>query len=505
MSIGATAPKAPIYQLGSKALAVPMNLHVLNRKRLCKRIQQRWHDAFANTEGLYSSLEGVYILLQGGSDTFRGDSDAANVFRQESFFHWTFGGLEPDMYGAIEVATGKSILFITRIPEKVLVYDGAPDEPSDVSKKYAVDEVYYTDEMPNFFENSGATLLLTLRGLNSDSGRYTQEASFPGIERFRVNNSILHPEIVECRCHKTSEELEVLRYANRISSAAHRHLMRSVKPGMHEFEAESIFLHYCYFHGGMRHVAYTCIGASGCNCAILHYGHAGKPNQRRISDGDMCLFDMGGEYYCYTSDITCSFPANGRFTADQKLVYEAVLDASRSVLAMLKPGVSWVDAHKLAEHTILKHLLTGGLLCGSVDEMMTFYLGAIFMPHGLGHLMGCDVHDVGGYTSHSPARPEPPGLQNLRTARVLEADMVITVEPGCYFINYLLDKALADENLSKFIVPDVLKRFRNFGGVRIEDNVLITATGYELLTDVPRTVKEIEDWMTHAPSNEKDF
>uniref|UniRef100_A0A183AIP8 Peptidase_M24 domain-containing protein n=1 Tax=Echinostoma caproni TaxID=27848 RepID=A0A183AIP8_9TREM len=295
--------------------------------------------------------------------------------------------------------------------------------------------------------------------------------------------------------YKTKMELEVLRYANRISSAAHRHLMRCVKPGMHEFEAESIFLHYCYFHGGMRHVAYTCIGASGCNCAVLHYGHAGSPNERLMRDGDMCLFDMGGEYYCYTSDITCSYPVNGRFTEDQKIVYEAVLAASRAVLKEAKPGANWVELHLLAERQILSRLTQAGLLRGDLEKMMEVRLGAVFMPHGLGHFIGCDVHDVGGYTLDSPTRPAAVGLRNLRTARILEPNMVITVEPGCYFIDQLLDEALQSPQMSPFLIPEVLQRFRKFGGVRIEDNIAITETGNELLTDVPRTVEEIEKWM----------
>ena len=106
---------------------------------------------------------------------------------------------------------------------------------------------------------------------------------------------------------------------------------------------------------------------------------------------------MGTEYYCYTSDITCSFPVNGKFTDDQKLIYNAVLNANRAVMAAAKPGINWVDMHYLAERVILKALVEGGLLQGEVDEMMAVRLGGIFMPHGLGHFMGCDVHDVGGY------------------------------------------------------------------------------------------------------------
>ncbi|KAG5444847.1 Xaa-Pro dipeptidase [Clonorchis sinensis] len=155
-----------------------------------------------------------------------------------------------------------------------------PDTPEAMSIKYAVEKAYYFEEMTERFQQWETTLSLTLRGTNTNSGRYTLEASSPGIEKFLVNNTILHPVIVECRLYKTHEELDVLRYSNRISSAVHRHLMRYIRPGMHEFEAESIFPHYYYFHGGMLHVAYTCIGASRHNCATLHYGHADSPNER---------------------------------------------------------------------------------------------------------------------------------------------------------------------------------------------------------------------------------
>lgn len=244
----------------------------------------------------------------------------------------------------------------------------------------------------------------------------------------------------------------------------------------------------------MRHVSYTCICASGENGSVLHYGHAGEPNTRQINDGDMCLFDMGGEYYCYVSDITCSFPANGKFTQQQKFIYEAVLASNRAVMNASKPGVSWVDMHRLSERVLLESLKTGGLVVGDDDEMMSAHLGATFMPHGLGHLMGLDVHDVGGYPK-GVERINEPGIKCLRTARILEAGMVLTIEPGCYFIDTLLDAAFSDTNLSKFLVKEKIDPFRGFGGVRIEDNVLITETGVELLTCVPRTVAEIEAYM----------
>uniref|UniRef100_A0AAA9T368 Peptidase D n=1 Tax=Bos taurus TaxID=9913 RepID=A0AAA9T368_BOVIN len=362
------------------------------------------------------------------------------------------------------------------------------------TQRYCTDTGVLFRQIASVLTSRSPSVLLTLRGVNTDSGSICREASFEGISKFNVNNTILHPEIVECRVFKTDMELEVLRYTNKISSEAHREVMKAVKVGMKEYEMESLFEHYCYSRGGMRHSSYTCICGSGENSAVLHYGHAGAPNDKTIQDGDMCVFDMGGEYYCFASDITCSFPANGKFTPDQKAIYEAVLRSCRAVMSAMKPGVWWPDMHRLADRIHLEELTRIGLLTGSVDAMVQVHLGAVFMPHGLGHLLGLDVHDVGGYPE-GVDRIDEPGLQRLRTARHLEPRMVLTVEPGIYFIDHLLDEALADPARSCFFNREVLQRFRAFGGVRIEEDVVVTDTGMELLTCVPRTVEEVEACM----------
>ena len=161
-----------------------------------------------------------------------------------------------------------------------------------------------------------------------------------------------------------------------------------------------------------RHVCYTCIAGTGRSGSVLHYGHAGAPNDQTVRDGDIVLFDMGAEYYRFCSDITCSYPANGKFTDNQKVVYNAVLRASRAVLSAAKPGVSYRDMHVLANREMLADLVAGGLLRGSLDDMMAVNLaGRVFQPHGLGHFIGFDVHDVGGYLEGHPARPE--GKSNI--------------------------------------------------------------------------------------------
>ncbi|KAG7467878.1 hypothetical protein MATL_G00136860 [Megalops atlanticus] len=483
----------PVYWLGNDTLRVSAALFAENRHRLCQGLKAK--------EGVVPKS---VVVLQGGEQKQRYCTDTDILFRQESFFHWAFGVTEPDCYGAIDVDTGKAVLFVLKLPESYATWMGEIHPREHFKEKYAVDDVQYTCDIAEVLYKMKPAVLLTLRGQNTDSGSTSREASFEGISRFEVNNVHLHPVIVECRLIKTDMELEVLRYTNRISSQAHKEVMKHMRPGQKEYEMESLFQHYCYARGGMRHMSYTCICGSGNNSSVLHYGHAGAPNNKTIEDGEMCLFDMGGEYYCYSSDITCSYPANGKFTNDQKAIYEAVLKSSRAVMAAIKPGVLWPDMHRLADRIHLEELVKIGILHGNVDDMLKAHMGAVFMPHGLGHLLGIDVHDVGGYPE-GVERIDEPGLRSLRMGRVVQERMVLTVEPGIYFINHLLDQALASPAQRCFINNDVLARFRSFGGVRIEDDIAVTANGIELLTCVPRTVEEIEEFMAQAQGSSKSF
>eukprot|EP00088_Acartia_fossae_P035523 TRINITY_DN3662_c0_g1_i8.p1 TRINITY_DN3662_c0_g1~~TRINITY_DN3662_c0_g1_i8.p1 ORF type:complete len:513 (+),score=108.77 TRINITY_DN3662_c0_g1_i8:24-1541(+) len=486
-------PKDGYFSMGPKTANIPIDLFALNRRRLVDRLK-----AHPNLPS------GSVVLLQGGGDQGRceGDSsDVGPVFRQESYFHWTFGVLEPDFYGAVDLSTGRSVLYQPRLPEDYAIIMGHVPTAEEIRERYRVDEVRYVDEMADHLKtlgggNTTTPNLLLLEGPNTDSGKTTRPAAFDGMSAFQVNRSLLHPEIAELRVVKTPQELDALRYANKISSLAHMHVMRTVKPGMREYQAEASFLHHVYFYGGARHVCYTCIAGGGASGAVLHYGHAGAPNDQVIRDGDMVLFDFGAEYYCFCSDITCSWPVNGKFTDKQKVVYNAVLRANRAVLAALRPGVSWRDMHLLANRTVLEDLTAAGVLTGNIDEMMAVNLGGrVFQPHGLGHFIGCDVHDVGGYLEGHPERDSQAGLRSLRTAREIRENMVLTIEPGCYFIDFLIDRALADPELSRFIVAERINEYRGTGGVRIEDDVIVHADHTELMSVVPRTVEEIEAWM----------
>ncbi|KAK2703589.1 xaa-Pro dipeptidase-like isoform X2 [Artemia franciscana] len=478
-----------MYSLGLRTLKIPLRLYEENRFRLCEKLKNI----------LGEKAVGAVVLLKGGDEVPIDATDITHVFRQESFFNWAFGVREPGFYGAIHLGSGKSTLFMPLLPEDYAVWMGHIETPEECRHKYQVNEVRYVKDIAEVLTQQKADLLLTLNGVNTDSNLSYKGAEFEGIENFNVDKDILFPEMSECRVYKSPLELEIMRYVTKLSSDAHIEVMKTMKPGMMEYQGEATFLAYCYKYGGCRHVGYTCICGSGSSGSILHYGHAGAPNEKPVMDGDMLLFDMGAEYCGYDSDITCSFPANGVFTEKQKVIYNAVLRANRAVIAAVKPGVSWTDMHLLANRVMLEDLKKADIVKGDVEEMMKCHLAAVFQPHGLGHLIGLDTHDVGGYIpGKTPERPKAPGLRSLRTARILQAGMCITVEPGCYFNDYSLNKALKDPTLSKYLNQEKIDEYRNFGGVRIEDDIYINENGCEVLSIVPRTIEEIEATMAEG-------
>lgn len=451
----------------------------------------------AMQEKLKEGERGVAVL-QGGSIIPVYSTDGEHLFRQEPYFHYLFGANEDEFWGALDVRNGRSYLFIPQQDASYAVWCGPVHGPDYFKAKYCVDEVHYIQDMATVLGATQPPCLHMLAGTNTDSGFQLQPPSFEGSAGFTIETAVLFGVLNEARVHKTQQEVEVLQYVSDVGSRAHIAMMQSCKPGTMEYQLESMFQHYTYTHGGCRFQGYTCIAASGPNGAVLHYGHASAPNDRQIEDGDLVLLDMGCEYYRYGSDITCTWPSNGKFTQQQAVVYNAVLDAHDSVVAAMAPGVSWLDMQTLAYRKILGGLAAGGLLKGDVEAMIEAEIGGVFMPHGLGHFLGISTHDVGGYGPGYPERSSRPGFKSLRTARKLEEGMVITVEPGCYFNPALLEPAYEDPARAQFLVREALAAFMSMGGVRIESNVLVTADGRHTMTNVPRTISEVESVMAGA-------
>jgi Xaa-Pro dipeptidase len=370
--------------------------------------------------------------------------------------------------------------------------------------KYLVDHELVLEQQFKLLLSSSSSKLLLMHGLNTDSGNSYPAPTFPNISSLlqlqQPDTTTLFPILAECRVIKSEKELALLEHVAQISSFAHAYVMRNCRPGMMEYQCESLFLHYCYYNYGCRLVSYTNICGCGPNAAILHYGHAGANNNSQIQKEHNVLYDMGAEYMGYTSDITCSFPANGKFTDNYRTLYQGVLNAQIAVYDLAKPGVSYVDCHKTAEAEILKALVKIGIVVlgnndKTIQDLVELRLGAVFMPHGLGHLLGLDTHDVGGYLPGHPERSLLPGLKSLRMSRILQKDMVLTIEPGCYFIDHLLDQALQDPVVSQYLNGDLLQEYRGYGGVRLEDVVHITTEGVVNFTLCPRTPEEIEHVM----------
>jgi Xaa-Pro dipeptidase len=483
------------FSMGKGTLRVPMALHRTNRAAVTTLL--------LSSLGKRAEHGGGVLLLQGGEQTERHDTDNEPLFRQESYFHYLFGVREAGCYGAISLPDGAATLFVPKLGKAYEIVCGKFPTPQEFQERYQVDAVSYVDELVPWLEEqleragTGGVIHTLAGGVNTDSGAAFPPPTLPpgaAAERLAARFEASHAYLAaaEARSKKSEAEVDLMTYTYALASAAHVATMRAAKPGAMEYQLEALFLHHAYANGGARSAAYTPICASGPNGAVLHYGHAGRPNDRQISEGDMLLLDMGCEYACYASDITNSFPAAGKYSERQRLVYNAVLAAQLAVVQAMRPGVAWSEMHRLAERTMLQALADGGLLTGDVTQMLDSDLGAIFMPHGLGHLIGVDTHDVGGYLPGHPPRSTQPGVCRLRTARVLEAGMLITVEPGCYFIDALLDDALADPRHAPFLVPSKLAEFRGSGGVRIEDGVLVTADGACSLASCPRSIDEVE-------------
>ena len=269
----------------------------------------------------------------------------------------------------------------------------------------------------------------------------------------------------DMRLYKSANEVKVMRYAAEISARAHVNAMQACRAGLREYHLEAE-LDYEFRKGGAKMPAYGSIVAAGRNACILHY----RENDAALEAGDLVLIDAGCEIDCYASDITRTFPVSGKFSPEQKAIYELVLAANEEAFKYIAPGRHWNEAHEATVRVITAGLVDLGLLEGEVGELIATEAYKPFYMHRAGHWLGLDVHDVGDYKIGGEWR-------------VLEPGMAMTVEPGIY--------VAADNH-------DVARKWRGIG-VRIEDDVVVTKTGCEILTGgAPKTVAEIEALMART-------
>ena len=457
--------------------------------------EQNRKNYIQNLKSKLSGLEENSILfLKGGQEIFRYDNDDdIHYFMQESNFYYLTGVRESGFYAMIDLRDASVALYVPTPDETTKIFFHV-ETLEEISKKYGARAVEL-EKMPTDIYSRNPTKIYVLNGINSDSGRkvYTCDYVFPeaiGELNKRIdNNEIIYEVLADTRTVKTEDELALLQSLIDSTIEGHVSAMKNLKVGMIERDVENLFWETMIKKTYARNHPYEHICGCGNDGATLHYIN----NDKELKDGELILMDMGCKLCQYVSDVTSTVPVNGKFTEKQKEIYQIVLKANREVINNIKPGVFWTDMHLLAEKVILSGLKDLGLLTGDVQEMLDARVCYYFMPHGLGHLMGLDVHDVGGYLSFTPPRSTELGLSSLRSARVLAKNTVMTVEPGIYFNKYLLEKAFKEEKVSKYFVEDKVREYFDFGGVRIEDDVYVTETGCVNMTaKLPRTVEEIE-------------
>ena len=394
--------------------------------------------------------------------------DSLYPYRHDSYFYYLSGFPEPEAVIALVAGPDgdRHLLFCRDKSEEREIWDGFRYGPEAAREVFGFDEAHPIGELrarlPDITADRPA--LFTPLGLFPDWDR--QVTDLLNEVRNRARMGVAPPdEVVDVRSAldamrlvKDADELRLMRTAARISSGAHRRAMERARPGQYEYQVEAELAHEFLQHGAQA-VAYSSIVASGPNACVLHY----RDNNRQMQDGDLLLIDAGCEYQGYASDITRTFPVNGRFSAEQRAVYEVVLAAQLACLDAVRPGVEFHDYHKVAERVLAQGFIDIGLIDGSLDEALDKGTFKQFYMHRAGHWLGMDVHDAGLYQSKGASQRLVPG-------------MVLTVEPGAYI-------RPADN------VPE---RFWNIG-VRIEDDVLVNADGIENLTAAaPKSVADVE-------------
>jgi len=400
------------------------------------------------------------------------NADTHYDYRHDSHFHYLSGFAEPE--AVLVLVAGdrmESILFCREKNAEREVWDGFRYGPDAAAQQFGFDAAYPIAQLDDKLAELMGNQPTLFYPLGADASWDARLLRLREVVKAKARQGIRAPAelrdvrdlLNEMRLLKDAHEQDIMRRAAAISCGAHRRAMRFTRPGMFEYEVEAELLHEFCRHGA-RQPAYTSIVAGGANACTLHY----VGNDAPLKDGDLLLIDAGCELESYAADITRTFPVNGKFTPAQKDIYEIVLASQAAAIAAAKPGNLWVAPHDAALRVLAQGFIDLKLCQGSVESVLETESYKQFYMHRTGHWLGMDVHDVGEYKISEQWRP-------------LQTGMTLTVEPGCY------------------IRPSdsVPKELWNIG-IRIEDDVLITAQGNEVLTqDAPKTVREIEEIMRH--------
>jgi Xaa-Pro aminopeptidase len=435
------------------------------------------------------------LLFLGNNEAPSNYSANTFEFRQDSTFLYYFGIDLPGLAALIDVDSNTSLLYGTELTVDDIVWMGQQPGLNELAEKSGIDRTEDFDNLENVLTDAvkkrrKVHFLPQYRG-----DQFLLVGKLLGIQPTRVNDYV-SPDFIKAvvsqRSIKSEEEIAEIDKAVDIAYRMHTAAMKMIKPGLTERKIAGMIEGIAFSLGGglsFRPIV-------SINGHILHNPHHGN----EIKDGSLLVNDSGAETDMhYASDITRTLPASGKFTSKQREIYEIVLNAETSAINESKPGVMNKDLHLLAATIIVEGLSNLGLMQGSVDEAVQQGAHALFFPHGLGHMLGLDVHDLEGlgedYVGYTDeiTRSDQFGLAYLRLAKSLEPGHVFTIEPGIYFIPALIDQWKSENKFSEFINYDKVEDYRNFGGIRIEDDILVTEDGYRILgKPIPKTVDEVE-------------
>ncbi|MDP6542366.1 MAG: aminopeptidase P family protein [Phycisphaerae bacterium] len=454
------------------------DVYVERRKRLGQQVQT-----------------GVVLLL-GNNESPMNYPDNQYAFRQDSSFLYFFGLDSPGLIAVIDVDEGKEYVFGDDLTVDDIVWTGPLPTVAERCRQIGIDETAPLDQLQALLSKTvdqGRNIHF-LPQYRADNILGIQQLL--GIKPAAISagaSETLIRAVVAQRSFKSPEEIEQIEAAVDITGEMHVLAMKTSKPGMYEMEIAGAMEGLALSRGGR--IAFPVIYSIHGETLHNHY-HGNK-----MSRGDIVVNDSGAESAShYAGDITRTIPIGGKFSERQKEIYSIVLDAQERAIEAVRPGIEFRDVHRLACTVLASGLKDLGLMRGDVEEAVDAGAHTLFFQCGLGHMMGLDVHDMEGlgeqfvgYTDTVKRNPEF-GWKSLRLAKALEPGFVLTVEPGLYFIPELIDRWKAEAKCLPFIDYDMVERYRDFGGMRVEDDILVTEEGHRLLGGpIPKSIEEVED------------
>ncbi|KAL3469662.1 putative Xaa-Pro aminopeptidase [Aspergillus californicus] len=419
------------------------------------------------------------IYLVGKPTVDWGDSDQPRPFRQRRYFYYITGTDEADCYVTYDIRNDLLTLYVPNFDLQHAIWMGPTLTVDEARQRYDVDRVRYYDALRG-------DLATWVDRYSKDSRIYilhpTQKPGIPA-DDLRLDDEALLPAMNAAREVKDEYEIRMIRHANKVSDLAHRSILENINLMSNEAEVEGLFLDTCVSHGA-KSQSYEIIAGSGPNAAVLHYVKNNEPLEGR----QLVCLDAGAEWNCYASDVTRTVPLGKDWpSAYSRNIYAVVEEMQEECIRRVKQGVRFRDIYELAHVIAIKGLQKLGILnSGTVDEIRQSGASTIFFPHGLGHHVGLEVHDVSAQpiTASNNNHQKQEFVPQMSTPLLLEG-MVITIEPGLYF-NELALKNAQKLPLAKYINFEKAIQYIPIGGVRIEDDLLVTRTGYENLTTAPK-------------------